>query len=87
MSNIIFEKFSRAVGWVAKEVKNTYDEEIKFRQFESDMIGLSVVLINMGKNDMEICEIINEYFDVDSFNKIREYVTAAHKWISENQSK
>ena len=33
MSNIIFEKFSKAVGWVAKEVKNTYDEEIKFRQF------------------------------------------------------
>jgi hypothetical protein len=51
------------------------------------MIGLSVILINMGKNDMEICEIINEYFDVDSFNKIRGYVTAAHKWITENPSK
>ena len=28
MPNIIFEKFSRGAGLVAKEVKNTYDEEI-----------------------------------------------------------
>ena len=87
MSNIIFEKFSRGAGWVAKEVKNTYDEEIRLRQFESDMIGLSVVLIDMGKKDMEICEIINKYFGVDSLNEIREYVTAAHEWISNNPSK
>lgn len=87
MSNIIFEKFSRGAGWVAKEVKNTYDEEIKLRQFESDMIGLSVVLIDMGKKDMEICEIINKYFGVDSLNEIREYVTDAHEWISKNPSR
>ena len=87
MSNIIFEKFSRGAGWVAKEVKNTYDEEIRLRQFESDMIGLSVVLIDMGKKDMEICEIINKYFGVDSLNEIREYVIAAHEWISNNPSK
>lgn len=87
MSNIIFEKFSRGAGWVAKEVKNTYDEEIKFRQFESDMIGLSVVLIDMGKKDIEICDIINKYFGVDSLNEIREYVNAAHEWISKNPSR
>lgn len=87
MSNIIFEKFSRGAGWVAKEVKNTYDEEIRLRQFESDMIGLSVVLIDMGKKDMEICEIINKYFGVDSLNEIREYVIAAHEWKSNNPSK
>lgn len=87
MSNIIFEKFSRGAGWVAKEVKNTYDEEIRLRQFESDMIGLSVVLIDMGKKDMEICEIINKYFGVDSLNEIREYVIAAHEWISNNPFK
>ncbi len=87
MSNIIFEKFSRGAGWGAKEVKNTYDEEIRLRQFESDMIGLSVVLIDMGKKDIEICEIINKYFGVDSLNEIREYVTAAHEWISKNPSR
>lgn len=87
MSNISLEKFSKGVGWVAKEVKNTYDEEIKFCQFESDMIGLSVILIDMGKNDIEICEIINKYFGVDSFNKIREYVSAAHEWILNNSSR
>ena len=87
MSNIIFEKFSRGAEWVAKEVKNTYDEEIRFRQFENDMIGFSVVLIDMGKKDIEICEIINKYFGVDSLNEIREYVTAAHEWISDHPSK
>lgn len=87
MSNIIFEKFSKGAGWVAKEVINTYDEEIRLRQFEIDMIGLSVVLIDIGKKDIEICDIINKYFGVDSLNEIREYVTAAHEWISKNPSR
>lgn len=87
MPNIIFEKFSRGAGWVAKEVKNTYDEEIKYHQFKSDMIGCSVILIDMGKKDIEIYDIINTYFEVDNFSEIKEYVAAAHEWIIERDSK
>ena len=85
MSNYILDKFSKGLGWVASEVKNTYDEEIKYRQFKSDMIGCSVILIDFGKKDIEIYDIIHNYFGVENFTEIKEYVSFAHKWIEDNK--
>ncbi len=85
MSNNILDKFSKGLGWVANEAKNAYDEEIKYRQFKSDMIGCCVILIDLGKKDIEIYEIINKYFGVENFSEIREYVSLAHEWLADNK--
>lgn len=84
MSNLIFDKFSKCVGWMTKEIKNTYDENIRYEQFENDLIGCSVILIDIGKNDCEIYDILHKYFGVEQMSEIKNYVSAAHKWIEYN---
>ncbi len=85
MSNSFLSKFGNGLGWVANEAKIVYDEEIKYQQFKSDMIGCSVILIDLGKSDFEIYDIINKYFDVDNLSEIKKYVSAAHEWIENNK--
>jgi len=85
MSNMIFDKFSKGLGWVANEAKNVYDEEIRRKQFDGDMIGCSVILIDLGKKDIEIYDIIHKYFGVENMSEIKEYVSAAHQWIENNK--
>ena len=78
-------KFSKGVGWIAKETKSVYDEQIRYDQFKSDMIGCRVILIDLGKSDFEIYDIINKYFGVDNMSEIKKYVSAAHEWIEDNK--
>mgnify|MGYP003545736334 CR=1 FL=1 len=85
MSNIILDKFSKGVDWIAKETKSAYDEQIKNDQFKSDMIGCCVILIDLGKKDIEIYDIINRYFGVDNLSEIKKYVSEAHEWIEDNK--
>ena len=85
MSNAFLDKFSKGLGWVANEAKNTYDEEIKYQQFKSDMIGCCVILIDLGKKDNELYDIIYNYFGVESLSEIKEYISLAHEWIEDNK--
>ena len=84
MSNAILDKFCKGLGWVANEAKNVYNEEIRQKQFEGDMIGCSVILIDLGKKDIEIYDIIHKYFGVENMSEIKGYVSAAHRWIENN---
>ena len=84
MSNVILDKFCKGLGWVANEAKNVYNEEIRQKQFEGDMIGCSVILIDLGKKDIEIYDIIHKYFGVENMSEIKGYVSAAHRWIKYN---
>lgn len=84
MSKTILDKFGKSVGWIAEEIRSSYEEEVRYVQFQSDMIGCCVILINMGKTDFEIYDIINRYFGVDQISEIKKYVSAAHKWIEDN---
>lgn len=84
MSNVILDKFCKGLGWVANEAKNVYNEEIRQKQFEGDMIGCSVILIDLGKKDIEIYDIIHKYFGVENMSEIKGYVSAAHRWIEYN---
>lgn len=86
MNKLNLDKFCNGVGWITKEIKNTYDEEIKLDQFKSDMIGCSVILIDIGKNDFEIYDILHRYFGIEQMDELKEYVSAAHEWLEENHT-
>ena len=85
MSKSTLKKFSKGLGWVANEVNVAYQEKIRHDQFIEDMIGCSVILIDLGKSDLEIYDIINKYFEVDNLSEIKKYVSAAHEWLANNK--
>lgn len=64
----------------------TYDEEIRCNQFTDDMIGVCVMLLDMKKKPIEIKDLINKYFGVDSFEQLNAYIEAAKRYIENRWS-
>ncbi|MCI7213337.1 MAG: hypothetical protein MR467_04235 [Bacillales bacterium] len=59
----------------------TYDEELKYEQFNEDMIGICVMLLDMKKKPIEIKDLINKYFGIDSFEQLNGFIEAAQRYI------
>lgn len=63
----------------------TYEEEIREDQFTNDMIGICVMLLDMKKKPIEIKDLINRYFGIDSFSLLNEYIESAELFIADRK--
>ena len=63
----------------------TYEEEIREDQFTNDMIGICVMLLDMKKKPIEIKDLINRYFGIDSFSMLNEYIESAELFIADRK--
>ena len=63
----------------------TYEEEIREDQFTNDMIGICVMLLDMKKKLIEIKDLINRYFGIDSFSLLNEYIESAELFIADRK--
>ena len=63
----------------------TYEEEIREDQFTNDMIGICVMLLDMKKKPIEIKDLINRYFGIDSFSRLNEYIESAELLIADRK--
>lgn len=63
----------------------TYEEEIREDQFTNDMIGICVMLLDMKKKPIEIKDLINRYFGIDSFSLLNEYIESAKLFIADRK--
>ena len=63
----------------------TYEEEIREDQFTNDMIGICVMLLDMKKKPIEIKDLINRQFGIDSFSLLNEYIESAELFIADRK--